>query len=252
MKAQNLLSRTFTRTNIASALFAAALLLGSSATFAQVKIGTNPTTIEPASNLEVEASTAGRKMKVDKVTGQVTIADGTQGFGKILTSDPLGGASWQPAPGTVLITGGFTPPNFTFITPPPLPSTGSYIANAPITLNKGTYTLYYYAQFDYYVPGSTTTGQTPDPTSAATLSATWPNFIYFDFITESGAATFPSWGATASGPHVLPAVSSFQVGATLSQIAVVTADNTVIKPRYWSIRRYGRISNIGPIIAVKM
>jgi hypothetical protein len=62
---------------------------------AQVKIGTNPTTIEATSNLEVEASTAGRKVKVDKTTGQMTIADGTQGNGKVLTSDANGGASWQ-------------------------------------------------------------------------------------------------------------------------------------------------------------
>ncbi|CAG5000575.1 hypothetical protein DYBT9275_02490 [Dyadobacter sp. CECT 9275] len=63
--------------------------------FAQVKVGTNPTTIEAASNLEVEASTTDRKVKVDKTTGQLTIKDGTEGAGKILTSDANGGASWQ-------------------------------------------------------------------------------------------------------------------------------------------------------------
>ncbi|MHA4740635.1 hypothetical protein [Dyadobacter sp. MSC1_007] len=75
-----------------------ALTLGlavSSVSLAQVKIGTNPTTIEPNSNLEVEASTAGRKMKVDKTTGQVTITDGTQGAGKVFTSDANGAGSWQ-------------------------------------------------------------------------------------------------------------------------------------------------------------
>ena len=55
-----------------------ALLWGPSL-FAQVKIGSNPATIDPNNNLEVEASAAGRKMGVDKVTGQVTIQDGTQG-----------------------------------------------------------------------------------------------------------------------------------------------------------------------------
>jgi hypothetical protein len=49
---------------------------------AQVKIGTNPTTIEATSNLEVEASTTGRKVKVDKTTGQVTIADVLRAQGK--------------------------------------------------------------------------------------------------------------------------------------------------------------------------
>ena len=72
-----------------------AMLAVSSTVFAQVKIGTNPTTIEANSNLEVEGSTSGRKMKVDKTTGQVTIADGTQGSGKIFTSDANGNGSWQ-------------------------------------------------------------------------------------------------------------------------------------------------------------
>jgi hypothetical protein len=78
-----------------TAAFAAVLLLGTSAVFAQVKIGTNPTVIDPANNLEVEASTAGRKTSVNKTTGQVTIADGTQGDRKVLTSDANGGASWE-------------------------------------------------------------------------------------------------------------------------------------------------------------
>lgn len=76
-------------------MFGTATLLVSPSAFAQVKIGSNPTTIEPNSNLEVEAFTAGRKMKVDKTTGQVSIADGTEGIGKVLTSDAVGGASWQ-------------------------------------------------------------------------------------------------------------------------------------------------------------
>lgn len=82
-------------TALFSAFVFALGLAASSVSFAQVKIGTNPTTIEPNSNLEVEASTAGRKTKVDKTTGQVTIADGTQGTGKVFTSDANGGGSWQ-------------------------------------------------------------------------------------------------------------------------------------------------------------
>ncbi|TLV02227.1 hypothetical protein [Dyadobacter luticola] len=61
---------------------------------AQVKIGTNPTVIESNSNLEVEASTTGRKFKVDKATGKITIADGTQTNFSVLTSDADGKASW--------------------------------------------------------------------------------------------------------------------------------------------------------------
>jgi len=78
---------------LAGTMFAAALLFSSSA-FAQVKIGTNPTTINTANNLEVEASTVGNKVSVDKTTGKVTIADGSQGTGKVLTSDANGVATW--------------------------------------------------------------------------------------------------------------------------------------------------------------
>jgi hypothetical protein len=97
MKKKPLLSKA-----LRTAFFAGVLLFSCPVLFAQVKIGTNPTVIEPASNLEVEASTTGRKTKVDKTTGQVTIADGTEGAGKILTSDAAGGASWQ-APGNLQI-----------------------------------------------------------------------------------------------------------------------------------------------------
>lgn len=61
---------------------------------AQVKIGANPTTIGATSNLEVEA-TNGNKTIVNKTNGQVTIQDGTQGAGKVLTSDANGAASWN-------------------------------------------------------------------------------------------------------------------------------------------------------------
>jgi hypothetical protein len=90
-------------TTLFSALVFITALTVSSTSFAQVKIGTNPTTIEPNSNLEVEASTPGRKTKVDKTTGQVSIADGTQGAGKIFTSDAAGGGSWQAAGPSVYV-----------------------------------------------------------------------------------------------------------------------------------------------------
>ncbi|MGM9512393.1 hypothetical protein ACS5NO_31965 [Larkinella sp. GY13] len=62
---------------------------------AQMKIGSNPTVTNPNANLEVEASTPNRKVTVDKTTGQVTIKDGTEGAGKVFTSDANGGGSWQ-------------------------------------------------------------------------------------------------------------------------------------------------------------
>ncbi|MBO9611284.1 MAG: hypothetical protein J7619_01245 [Dyadobacter sp.] len=99
MKTKQLLSSIVTLKTRYAAIIGIVTLLASPGAFAQVKIGTNPTTIEPNSNLEVEASTAGRKMKVDKTTGQVTITDGTQGAGKVFTSDANGGGSWQQVPG---------------------------------------------------------------------------------------------------------------------------------------------------------
>jgi len=57
---------------------------------AQVKVGANPTVIGTNSNLEVEAAN-GNKTIVNKANGQVTIQDGTQGSGKVLTSDANGG-----------------------------------------------------------------------------------------------------------------------------------------------------------------
>lgn len=75
--------------------FTTVMLFTASSLFAQVKTGTNPTVINAANNLEVEASTTGRKTSIDKTTGQVTIADGTQKAGRVFTSDANGGGSWQ-------------------------------------------------------------------------------------------------------------------------------------------------------------
>ena len=86
-----------TATKLFSAIIFAAGLAASSASIAQVKVGSNPTTIDPNNNLEVEASTPGRKTAIHKTTGQVTITDGTQGAGKVFTSDANGNGSWQAA-----------------------------------------------------------------------------------------------------------------------------------------------------------
>ena len=93
--------KSFTKIFFAAAFLA--MLWGSSSVFAQVKIGTNPTTIGANNNLEVEASTTGRKTSIDKATGQVTIQDGTQGNSKVFTSDANGGGNWQlVGPGSIL------------------------------------------------------------------------------------------------------------------------------------------------------
>jgi hypothetical protein len=75
-------------------LLVVALITVSASLFAQVKIGTNPTVISPNNNLEVESSTPGNKVSIDKTTGKMTYQDGTQGNLKILTSDANGVASW--------------------------------------------------------------------------------------------------------------------------------------------------------------
>ena len=78
-------------------LLVTALFAVSSATYlhAQIKIGTNPTTIDQNSNLEVEASTVGRSFKIDKTTGKLTIADGTQGVDNVLISEADGSTRWS-------------------------------------------------------------------------------------------------------------------------------------------------------------
>ncbi len=62
--------------------------------FAQVKIGANPTIIDPSHSLEVEASN-GMKTSVNKTNGKVTIQDGSQGDGRIFTSDANGKGTWK-------------------------------------------------------------------------------------------------------------------------------------------------------------
>lgn len=73
-----------------------AVITASSSLFAQVKIGSNPTIIDPTNNLEVESSTVGNKVSINKTTGKITIADGSQGDAKVLTSNANGVATWQP------------------------------------------------------------------------------------------------------------------------------------------------------------
>lgn len=57
---------------LGSSMFVATLLFGSSAVFAQVKIGTNPTTIGSASSLEVEAAN-NSKVWVQKNSGTLQV-----------------------------------------------------------------------------------------------------------------------------------------------------------------------------------
>ncbi|MHA4740639.1 hypothetical protein [Dyadobacter sp. MSC1_007] len=90
MRRNRLLSKAFY-----TAVFGTAMLLVSTAGFAQVKIGSNPTTIDPNNNLEVESTDPAKKISIHKTTGKLTIADGSQGDKKVLTSDANGVATWQ-------------------------------------------------------------------------------------------------------------------------------------------------------------
>ncbi|KAA6440353.1 hypothetical protein FEM33_07040 [Dyadobacter flavalbus] len=72
-----------------------AMLVFSEAAFAQFKIGNNITKVDPNASLEVEGVTNGRRFRIDKSTGQITIRDGSQGNGRVLTSDAQGRASWK-------------------------------------------------------------------------------------------------------------------------------------------------------------
>lgn len=201
MKPQNLLFNIF-QTKIISVLFAAALLLGSSSVFAQVKIGTNPATIEPNSNLEVEASTPGRKTKIDKTTGQVTITDGTEGAGKVLTSDAAGGASWQnPLAGAMVngTTGGnvhienggaaqyYSGGSITF------PKAGTYMVTARWMMPNAATT---------YPPGymafvNTALSSSPSTYIERGIATEWV------LIAPSAHHTTPSFRVTVAGPETL-------------------------------------------------
>ena len=84
-----------TKQLLSAAILSAALFFNALSVFAQVKIGTNPTVINTANNLEVESIDPAKKVSIDKTTGKITIADGTQGASKILTSDVNGVATWE-------------------------------------------------------------------------------------------------------------------------------------------------------------
>lgn len=195
MKTKQLLPKTFY-----TVLLGVAMLLGSSNAFAQVKIGTNPTTIEPNSNLEVEASTAGRKTKVDKTTGQVTIADGTQGAGKVLTSDAAGGASWQsPA---IFISG--TPgPEVTVTNNVALTYSGGSI----VLPKAGTYML----STRWFTLDPVTSFTTPNigyininpSTSTSTIDMPNVGSAEWLFITHGMYHNTPAFKVTVSGPQTL-------------------------------------------------
>ncbi|GAB4016841.1 C1q-like domain-containing protein [Spirosoma koreense] len=227
---KSLLSKTLLATATIVALFSA-----SSSVFAQVKIGTNPTIIGANNNLEVEASTTGRKTTVDKTTGQVTIADGTQGTGKVFTSDAVGGGSWQNVKLTAFagavtqvrqtmttssLPSIYTPVVFQAETTDPTnaftPSTGTFVA--PVT---GLYQVFGSTQFDnnaisatppafsqtclkILVNGTTNVAQACSQINAVTSSASVSNLV----LLNAGDAVVLTAAATAGASTTFQVVVS--------------------------------------------
>ena len=145
-----------------------------STSFAQLKLGNNPTTLGTNNNLEVEGTNS-KKVAVKSDTGQlivgssntsvptgganaaviidngttngaIQIKDGNQATGKVLTSDANGLATWKPS-GFSKIDG--TNPN----TPlPNISSSGTTYVGRSVTLPPGSYMIvwnctYYTSQF---------------------------------------------------------------------------------------------------------
>ncbi|MBE9461419.1 hypothetical protein ACFP1I_01465 [Dyadobacter subterraneus] len=81
---------------ISAAVFAAALFLGSSSVFAQVKIGTNPTTIAAGSALEVEATDKGVRLPQVSLTSTIVFAP-VAGTGTSATSPGMTVYNSNPA-----------------------------------------------------------------------------------------------------------------------------------------------------------
>ncbi|ACT93557.1 hypothetical protein [Dyadobacter fermentans] len=157
------------------------MLAAATAVSAQVKIGSNPTTIDPSNNLEVESTDPAKKVSINKNTGKVTIADGSQGAGKVLTSDAAGGATWQTpsAPGMVNGTLG------NLVT---VPGDGQFYSGASITFPRaGTYMV----TTRWVMP----TGATSYPVG---------NQVFINTALSSSSSTFELAGLTAEWVLVAP------------------------------------------------
>ncbi|REA62794.1 hypothetical protein DSL64_07685 [Dyadobacter luteus] len=79
---------------------------------AQVKIGSNTTTIATNTNLEVESNN-GSVFRINKTTGQVRIQDGSEGAGKVFTSNAKGVGTWMDTKTRIASGNTGTPPNIT-------------------------------------------------------------------------------------------------------------------------------------------
>jgi hypothetical protein len=130
MKTKQLLSKV-----LYSVTIGAAILFATPNVHAQVKIGSNPTTIDPNNNLEVESADPAKKISINKTTGKLRIADGSQGADRVLTSDVNGEATWKPLSNLVVLARNpntFQPTGSVFVSPIP------FVSGNPSTWNATT------------------------------------------------------------------------------------------------------------------
>ncbi|PAC27664.1 C1q-like domain-containing protein [Flectobacillus sp. BAB-3569] len=196
----------------------------STQTFAQVKVGSNPTSIGTTSNLEVEASN-GNKTIINKATGQVTVIDGTQGVGKVFTSDANGAASWV-AP--------VAPPATTIAPFSAVLSTTRQSFTASVAGNTAQEVKFDGESFDASNAFTPTTGRFTAPTAGYYL---FSGAVQFDNTLVSGQPTFAgvsmtltkNFGATGSsrlGQYVATGGGTI-VSGSLSTIAFLNAGDYV-------------------------
>ncbi len=92
--------------------------------------GTGPAATFSGGNVGIGTTTPAAKLDI---AGNIKIADGTQGLGKVLTSDATGLASWQAISGTGTVTSVVTG---TGLTGGPITSSGTIAVDVGTTANK--------------------------------------------------------------------------------------------------------------------
>lgn len=196
--------------------FATALFLAANFANAQVKIGTNPTSIGTNSNLEVEAAN-GSKVKVSSDTGKVTIADGTQGTGKVLTSDENGVGTWKES--TVI----YYKPSFTR-TISTTDRNSPTLSVASVLLPAGTYLISYSVLcrneetiLDAHVDFKLATSLGASWNTAASIPGSWA------FSTDIAPLLWNSYSQTNIFTIYAP-TTIYLIGASEGAVSVAYAD----------------------------
>lgn len=235
------MKKTFFKTIASIAMITAV----ATTTHAQVKIGTNPTTIGATNNLEVEATNS-KKVAVKSDTGQlivgstattvptggtnaaviidngttagaIQIKDGTQGTGKVLTSDENGVGTWKES--TVI----YYKPSFTR-TISTTDRNSPTLSVASVLLPAGTYLISYsvlchneetiqYAHVDFKL--ATSLGASWN--TAASIPGSW------SFSTDIAPQLWNSYSQTNIFTINAP-TTIYLIGASESAVSVAYAD----------------------------